>query len=54
MRRVLKAIANDLPIGDLTTLEDKTSVEEIVRSYQTLERVREEKKRKPGKETTSH
>ena len=34
LRRVLKAIANDADIGDLTTLEDETSVEEAIRSYQ--------------------
>jgi acetyl-CoA synthetase len=33
MRRVLKAVANETSIGDLTTLEDKSSVEEIVRAY---------------------
>ncbi|TRZ49906.1 MAG: acetate--CoA ligase [Dehalococcoidia bacterium] len=44
MRRVLKAVANDLPIGDLTTLEDEASVEEIVRSYHELKMEREKKK----------
>ena len=33
MRRVLKAVANEINIGDLTTLEDKSSVEEIVKAY---------------------
>jgi acetyl-CoA synthetase len=33
MRRVLKAVANDRSIGDLTTLEDKSSVEEITKAY---------------------
>jgi acetyl-CoA synthetase len=33
MRRILKAVANNTSIGDLTTLEDKTSVEEIVKAY---------------------
>ncbi|MDP3879456.1 MAG: acetate--CoA ligase [Dehalococcoidales bacterium] len=41
MRRILKAVANDTPIGDITTLEDETSVEEVIRSYQELKRVRE-------------
>jgi len=43
LRRVLKAIATDSPIGDLTTLEDKASVEEIARSYQELKKQREGK-----------
>jgi len=33
MRRVLKAVANNTSIGDLTTLEDKGSVEEIIKAY---------------------
>ncbi len=33
MRRVLKAVANNRDVGDLTTLEDKSSVEEIVKAY---------------------
>ena len=36
MRRVLKAVANNADIGDLTTLEDETSVEEVVRSFREL------------------
>jgi acetyl-CoA synthetase len=36
MRRVLKAVANNTSIGDLTTLEDESSVEEIIRAYQEL------------------
>jgi len=54
MRRVLKAIATDSPIGDLTTLEDKASVEEIVRSYQELKKARKEKRQRSGDEATSH
>ncbi len=42
MRRVLKAIATDSPVGDLSTLEDKTSVDDVIRSYQ--ESKKEEKK----------
>jgi acetyl-CoA synthetase len=34
MRRVLKAVANNTSIGDLTTLENKSSVEEIIKAYQ--------------------
>ena len=36
MRRVLKAVANNTSIGDLTTLEDEASVEEVVKTYQEL------------------
>ena len=36
MRRVLKSVANNTTIGDLTTLEDESSVEEIVKAYQEL------------------
>ena len=43
MRRVLKAVANDNDIGDLTTLEDKASVEEIVKAYQELKKSEEAK-----------
>ena len=44
MRRVLKAVASGASIGDLTTLEDEASVEEVVRSYQELKKVEEEMK----------
>jgi len=43
MRRVLKAVANGATIGDLTTLEDEASVEEIVRAYQDLKKAEETK-----------
>jgi acetyl-CoA synthetase len=43
LRRVLKAVANNTSIGDLTTLEDKSSVEEIIKVYQEL---KEEKGKK--------
>ena len=43
MRRVLKAVANDATIGDLTTLEDEASVEEIVKAYQELKKTNETK-----------
>jgi len=36
MRRVLKAVANNTEIGDLTTLEDASSVEEVIKAYQEL------------------
>ena len=37
-------MANNLPIGDVTTLEDEASVEEIVRAYQELKKAEEEAK----------
>ncbi len=40
MRRVLKAVATGASIGDITTLEDETSVEEVVRAYQELKKER--------------
>ncbi|MBI4301642.1 MAG: acetate--CoA ligase [Chloroflexi bacterium] len=36
MRRVLKAVAENASVGDLTTLEDEASVEEVMRSYREL------------------
>jgi acetyl-CoA synthetase len=44
MRRVLKAVANGTSIGDLTTLEDKNSVEEIIKAYQKFKEGKVEKK----------
>ncbi len=37
MRRVVGAVASEKPIGDVTTLEDETSVEEAKRAYDELE-----------------
>jgi acetyl-CoA synthetase len=42
MRRVLKAVASEASVGDLTTLEDEASVEEVIRSYQELKKAKEE------------
>jgi acetyl-CoA synthetase len=39
MRRVLKAVANDATIGDLSTLEDEASVDEVVKAYHELKGV---------------
>jgi len=39
MRRVLKAVAADMPLGDLTTLEDEASVEEVKRAYEEFKRM---------------
>ena len=36
MRRLLKAVATGAPLGDVTTLEDETSVEEAKKAYQEL------------------
>jgi len=41
MRRVLRAVASNLPIGDITTLEDEASVEEVIKSYQELKKAEE-------------
>jgi len=38
MRRVLRSVASDEPIGDITTLEDEVSVEEVRRAYEVLKR----------------
>jgi len=46
MRRVLKAVANNTAIGDVTALEDESSVEEIMKAYKEL---KEEKVKKSGK-----
>jgi acetyl-CoA synthetase len=40
MRRVLKAVAADKPPGDLTTLEDEASIEEVRRAYEELKKMR--------------
>ncbi len=38
MRRVLKAVASGQSPGDLTTLEDETSVEEVKRAYENMKK----------------
>ena len=40
MRRVLKAVASGESIGDITTLDDKTSVDEAKRAYQSLRKAK--------------
>jgi len=42
MRRVLKAVASGQSPGDLTTLEDEASVDEVKRAYASLKRVSKE------------
>jgi acetyl-CoA synthetase len=46
MRRVLKAVANNTSTGDLTTLEDESCVEEIIKTYQELKEEKKKKKKK--------
>jgi acetyl-CoA synthetase len=41
MRRVLKAVASGQSLGDLTTLEDEASIEELKRAYESLKKVSE-------------
>ncbi|MCK4324764.1 MAG: AMP-binding protein [Armatimonadetes bacterium] len=41
MRRVIKAVACEESCGDLTTLEDEASVEEVRRAYESLRKVSE-------------
>ena len=36
MRRVLGAVVQEKPIGDVTTLEDGTSVDEAKKAYEEL------------------
>ena len=43
MRRIVKAVANETDIGDVTTLEDETSVNEVINSYQELKEAKEKK-----------
>jgi len=43
MRRVLKAVATDTSIGDLTTLEDAAAVEEIVKIHRELKKTKKAK-----------
>ena len=38
MRRLLRAVATGAPLGDVTTLEDETSVEEAKRAYEELKK----------------
>jgi len=39
MRRVLKAVASEQSLGDLTTLEEEASVEEVKRAYKKLKKI---------------
>ncbi|MEM2960421.1 MAG: acetate--CoA ligase [Candidatus Bathyarchaeia archaeon] len=39
MRRVLKAVVSNAPIGDVTTLEDEASVEEVKQVYEEFKKI---------------
>jgi acetyl-CoA synthetase len=39
MRRVLKAVLLDMPVGDLSTLEDEASVEEVKKAYEEFKKL---------------
>ncbi len=44
MRRLLKAVVSGQSLGDLTTLEDETSVEEVKKAYESLRKISESAK----------
>jgi acetyl-CoA synthetase len=39
MRRVLKAVASGQSLGDLSTLEDESSVDEVKKAYESLREI---------------
>jgi len=39
MRRVIKAVAQGKSLGDLTTIEDETSVDDVKRAYESLRKI---------------
>jgi len=41
---VLRAVASNLPIGDIATLEDEASVEKVIKSYHEFKKAEEEAK----------
>ena len=41
MRRILKAVATDTKIGDLTTIEDETSVQEVIKGYKEFKKAKD-------------
>ncbi|RLI28617.1 MAG: acetate--CoA ligase, partial [Candidatus Hecatellales archaeon] len=43
MRRVIKAVALNQPLGDLSTLEDEASVEEVKKAYEEFRKAMEKK-----------
>jgi hypothetical protein len=38
MRRVLKAVASGTNLGDLTTIEDEASIDEVKKAYEELQK----------------
>jgi acetyl-CoA synthetase len=38
MRRVVRAVVQGTPVGDVSTLEDEASVDEIKRAYDELKK----------------
>lgn len=44
MRRVLRAVAENVSLGDLTSLEDENSVEEVIKVYQELKQAQGKEK----------
>jgi acetyl-CoA synthetase len=48
MRRVLKAAALGQSLGDLTTLEDEASVEELKRAFDGLREISDTDRNSPG------
>ncbi len=44
MRRLLKAVVSGQSLGDLTTLEDETSVDEVKKAYESLRKISESAK----------
>ena len=38
MRRLLRAVVNESPIGDITTMEDSTAVDEVKKAYDDLKK----------------
>lgn len=43
MRRLLKSVLSGVPLGDISTIEDETSIEEIKSSYEELKKQMEQK-----------
>ena len=39
MRRVLKALVSDMPVGDVTTIEDEASIEEAKQAYEEFKKM---------------
>ncbi len=44
MRRLLRAVVSNRPLGDVTTLEDETAVKEVTEAYNTIREVLERRR----------